>query len=271
MNGMGTEIFGTADQGRFVYKQLTGDGTIIARVDRLDNIHEWAKAGVMIRQSPDPGSSWAFVLVSSQHGVHLMGRLNAGTGATTDTTLTLPEAQTSVQTPVWVKLERQGNQFNGYYSTDGATWTALAIAWNPQAITMTSTVGIGLAVTSHVTGIPAGAEFSGIEITGDVSDSWQSVSLGVEQPAGNLPDTLYVRLEDSGGGKATAINSDPFAAAVGEWRPWLIPLSAFTSAGVETNSITRMVIGVGDKDKPASKATGLLYIDDIGFGRPTSQ
>ena len=33
MSGVGADIYSTTDQGRFVYKQLTGDGTIIARVD----------------------------------------------------------------------------------------------------------------------------------------------------------------------------------------------------------------------------------------------
>jgi regulation of enolase protein 1 (concanavalin A-like superfamily) len=271
MNGMGTDIFGTADQGRFVYKQLSGDGTIIARVDRLDNTNGWAKAGVMIRQSPDPGSSWAFVLISYQNGVHFMARLAAGTGVTTDTALTLPQAQTSARTPVWVKLERKGDLFNGYYSTDGTTWTALAIAWNPQTISMTGAVGIGPAVTSHAAGVATQAEFSGIDITGNVTGSWQSVSLGVEQPAGNGADTLYIRLEDDGGHKATAINGDPYAVGAGDWKAWPIPMSVFTSAGIKTDRITKMAIGVGDKDKPASKAAGTMYIDDIGFGRSASQ
>jgi hypothetical protein len=270
MNGTGTDIWGTADQGRFVYKQLTGDGTIIARVDRLDNTNEWAKAGVMIRNSPDAASSWALIVFSSLHGAHFQARLTTGGTAVSDTTLTLPAEQTGTQIPTWVKLERRGDQFYGYYATGEtvATWTP--IPWNPQTIPMNSTVGIGLAVTSHAAGAVTQAEFSGIETTGDVTGSWQSVSLGVDQPAGNLPDTLYVRLED-GSHTATAVNSDSLAVGAGVWTQWSIPLSTFTSAGVQVDKITKMVIGVGDKTKPASGATGLIYIDDIGFGRSASQ
>ena len=83
-----------------------------------------------------------------------------------------------------------------------------------------------------------------------------------------MPDTLYVTLEDSGGRKATVVNTDPYAVAAGVWTPWSIPLSTFTSGGVKTNSIKKMTIGVGDSAKPASKATGLIYIDDIAYGRP---
>jgi hypothetical protein len=271
MNGTGSDIYGTADQGRFVYKQLTGDGTIIARVDRLDNTHAWAKAGVMIRNSLDAGASWALALASPGNGTHFQARLSTGAGATSDTTLTLPVEQTTAQIPLWVKLERAGDRFSVYYATGETPTTWVANPWNPQTIPMNADVYVGLAVTSHATGVVTQAELSGIEIIGTVTGSWQSVSLGVEQPAGNLPDTLYVRLEDSNGGKATAINADPYAVGAGIWTAWSIPLSTFTSAGVKTDSTTKMVIGVGDKDKPASKATGLLYIDDIGFGRPASQ
>jgi hypothetical protein len=47
-----------------------------------------------------------------------------------------------------------------------------------------------------------------------------------------------------------------------------IPLTEFDSRGVKTNSIKKMTIGIGDSTKAASGATGLIYIDDIGYGRP---
>jgi hypothetical protein len=132
---------------------------------------------------------------------------------------------------------------------------------------MTAGVYIGLAVTSHAAGVVTQAEFSGVTTTGNVTGQWQSASLGIEQPTGNVADTLYLTVEDSGGRKATVTHADPYAVAAGAWTPWSIPLSTFTSAGVKTNNIKKMTIGVGDKDKPASGATGLIYIDDIGYGR----
>ncbi len=117
MNGMGTDIWGTADQGRFVYKQLTGDGSIVARVERLDATDPWAKAGVMIRRTLDAGSAWALAMASPANGVHFQARLTMSVAATSDTTLTLPTAQTTAQIPLWIKLERKGDLFNVYYAT----------------------------------------------------------------------------------------------------------------------------------------------------------
>jgi len=272
MNGLGGDFWGTADAGgRFVYKQLTGDGSIIARVDRLDSVDPWSKAGVMIRANLETISSWADIIWAGDYGVRFQARLSQSLAAVSDDNpinVTTPD-QLAQRAPVWVKLERTGDDFKGYYSTDGKAWTALA--WNPQTIPMNSAVYIGLAVTAHnTTGAVTQAEFSEIQTTGSVTGSWQSASIGVEQPAGNLPDTFYVSLEDSSGHKATAAQSDPYAVTTGAWTLWNIPLSTFSSAGVKIDSIKKMTLGVGDNTKPASGATGLLYIDDIRVVQPTA-
>ncbi|MBN1361814.1 MAG: hypothetical protein JW993_14555 [Sedimentisphaerales bacterium] len=271
MNGIGTDIWGTSDQGRFVYKQLTGNGTIVARVDRLDATDPWAKAGVMIRQSPDPASQWALALQSAANGVHFQARLGLGVSATSDTSLTLPEEQTSVTTPVWVKLERVGNQFNVYYATDEAPTAWTPNPWNPQTIAMSDPVYIGLAVTSHNASAVTQAIFSGVATTGNVTGQWQSASLTVDQPVGNQADAFYVAVEDSAGKQATFFHPDPYAVGAGTWTRWAIPLSDLGAAGVNTKAVMKIYLGVGDKTKPSQNAAGVMYIDDIAFGHPAPE
>jgi hypothetical protein len=64
MTAGGEDIWGTADQFHFAYKQLSGIGSITARVVSISNTDPWAKAGVMIRESLEPGSSHAAVVVT---------------------------------------------------------------------------------------------------------------------------------------------------------------------------------------------------------------
>ena len=159
MGGIGTDIYNTADQFRFAAKKLTGNGTIVAKVESVDNTDPWAKAGVMIRDSLDPDARFAAVYATPGNGVRYQARLlNAG-AATSDTTVATPE-QMALKTPVWIKIERVGTSFNGYYSTDGVKWTSMS--WNPQTIAMTSTVYIGLCVTSHTAAAATTAQFSGV-------------------------------------------------------------------------------------------------------------
>ena len=74
MSGMGSDIFKTSDQFRFAYKSLSGNGTIIARVDNLVDTNPWSLAGVMIRETLEPGSTYAGVFLSSVNGVRFRVR-----------------------------------------------------------------------------------------------------------------------------------------------------------------------------------------------------
>jgi hypothetical protein len=267
MNGTGTDIFSTSDQGRFVYKQLTGNGTIIARIDRLDPVDPWAKAGVMIRQGVEANVIWAFALFGPGpgNGFRFQARLAVGGAGSSDTNIATA-AQKAVQTPFWVKLERAGNEFRAYYATVDAPTTWIPSLSNPVTITMASIAYVGLAVTSHTATAVTQAEFSSITTTGAVTGDWQSVDLGIAQPAGNTPDTFYVTVKDSAGKSVTLKHPDALAVTVGSWQPWPIPFSDLT--GVNPAKIKTLILGIGDQTAPRHGA-GTLYIDDIAAGRPT--
>jgi len=265
MNAIGTDIWNTADQFRFAYKTLNGNGTMVARVDSIYNSNVWAKGGVMIRQSIEPGSVHAFMPITP-------GGSGAGNGASFQRRLAANGASTNndntgavVAAPYWVKIERNGNNFSGSISPDGITWTQLGTA---QTITMTGPVLIGLALCSHDAAVATGAEFSNVSFTGNVTGAWQVAEIGAAQPAGNSVEGLYVTIKDSSGKSKTVMNPDTAATARGGWTQWTIPLSEFTSAGVKMNAVKSLTIGVGNKTAPVMGGAGTLFIDDIGYGSP---
>ena len=63
--------------------------------------------------------------------------------------------------PRWLRIVRSGNTFTGWQSDDGLTWT------NTHAVTlaMTSTVLLGLAVTSHKNDVLNTAAFDHVSVT----------------------------------------------------------------------------------------------------------
>ncbi|UCF14659.1 MAG: LamG domain-containing protein, partial [Phycisphaerales bacterium] len=81
MTGSGADIWGTSDEFHFAYKTLTGPGTIVARVNSIQNTHNWAKAGVMIRETLDADSKYSFALVSAASGVAAQGRTDTAISA----------------------------------------------------------------------------------------------------------------------------------------------------------------------------------------------
>jgi len=261
MNGMGTDIYGTADEGRFVYKQLSGDGAIVARVENLANTNAWAKAAVMIRETLDAGSPFIIGVYGGANGVRMQMRLAAGGEATSDSG-TATAGQLAARAPVWVKVERTGNEFRAYYSADGQAWTPMS--GNPQTIPMGTSVYIGLAVTSHVTGVVCGARFSGVSTTGAVTGSWQSADLGVAQTAGgDSLDPVYLVVEDSRGKVKVLPGPDPKAAITGAWEQWNAPLSQLTAAGVDLGNVKKITIGVGYRVSPKAGVSGNLYLADL--------
>jgi hypothetical protein len=263
MNAIGADIWETSDQFRFAYKTLTGNGTMIARVESIVNSHAWAKGGVMIRQSTEPGSNHAFMAITpggagAGNGASFQRRLVAGGASSNDDSATL------VTPPYWVKVERSGNSFTGSISPDGKTWTQLGAA---QTITMNGPVLIGLALCSHNANLATGAEFSNVSFSGNVAGAWQVAEIGVAQPAGNSMEGLYVTVQDTAGKSKTVAHPDAMATARGRWNQWKIPLSEFTSSGVKTTAVKSMTVGVGSKMATTPGSTGTIFIDDIGFGR----
>jgi regulation of enolase protein 1 (concanavalin A-like superfamily) len=265
MSGGGTDIWNTADQFRFASKQLNGDGTLVAKVESVGNTDPWAKAGVMIRESTDPGSRFAAVYATPGNGVRYQARMLNAAAATSDTSVATTE-QMALKTPVWIKVERKGSSFSCFYSTDGANWTTMS--WNPQTINMPAgAVCIGLAVTSHNATATTTAVFSNISTTGNVTGAWQVQAIGVAQPA-NDAAPLYVVVQDSAGKNKVITHPDPAATTLDTWQTWRIPLSDLS--GVKLTAVKKMYIGVGDRSNPKADGAGKIFIDDIGVGHPAS-
>jgi hypothetical protein len=64
MTAAGVDIWDTSDEFRYAYQQLSGDGEIVVQVLSVDNTHDFAKAGVMIRNTLDAGSANAIAFIT---------------------------------------------------------------------------------------------------------------------------------------------------------------------------------------------------------------
>jgi regulation of enolase protein 1 (concanavalin A-like superfamily) len=258
VSGSGADIWNNADQFRFAYKSLSGNGSITARVDSVANTNGWAKAGVMIRETLDAGSKHAMIVVTPSNSVSFQHRdTAAGASANTD----VPGGLTA---PYWVRITRTGNILKAEYSPDGKTW---AQDGTDLTLTMAANVYIGLAVTSHDATLTTTAEFSNVSTTGTVTGQWQALAIGMTMRA-NDPAPLYVTVEDKAGKKKTVVNANAAATTVSAWTEWRIALSDLSAGGVNLTAVKKMTIGVGDQSSSKAGGAGMLFIDDIGYGHP---
>lgn len=262
-SGAGVDIWDVRDEFRFVYKTLSGNGSITARVDSIDNTDVWAKAGVMIRQNTNADTVHAATVVTPGSGVSFQRRPIAG-DISYDTT------QAGLVAPYWVRITRNGDTLTSECSEDGLTWVSINgdAAASTETISMSGDVLIGLAICSHSSGNLATGVFADVTTTGSVSGQWTVQDVGVDQAAGeNLADTLYVAVEDNAGQRKIVYHPDITTLLKADWQEWSIPMSEFTAAGVNMNAVKKMAVGLGD---PANRlgGTGLIFIDDIQVGHP---
>ena len=254
--GRGDDIWGTADQFQYAHTMLTGDGSMIVKVDSLAHTHNWTKAGIMIRQTLDPGSAYAFVAATGANGVRFQARASADADATADDSVATDE-QKALVPPVWLKIERTFPMVNAYYSSDGVTWTPMS--WNPQVIPMAPSLYIGLAVTSH-SGESTFAEavFSDLSSTGGVAAGpLTSIEIGM---GSNAAEPMYLILDDASGGMAAVLNPDPAATQQASATDWIIDLDEF---GIDRTAVTGATLVIGNLDAPAAGGAGTLTINNV--------
>jgi hypothetical protein len=246
-----------ADEFHFAYKMLTGAGSIVARVQSVQNTNTWAKAGVMIRETLDPSSAHAMAVVTPSEGVAFQRRPATGDVSVGDTV-------TGITAPHWVKIERNiSGNFTASQSANGTTWQPLGI---PANIQMSANVYIGLALTAHDAALTCQAVFTNVTTTGNVSGQWTSQDIGI---ASNDAEPLYVAVSNSAGEPAVVYHDDPAAAQIDVWTEWVIPLQAFADQGINLTNIDRFAIGLGTKGNMTTPGgSGKMYFDDVRLYRP---
>lgn len=156
IRGSGSDIWDESDAFHYVYREVTGDAEIIARVYSLEESNSWSKAGVMMRNSLEPESRHAMMVMSARNGAAFQRRVADG-GSSTHT------AGTQTSAPHWVRLVREDNLLTGYESSDGEDWDLVDV----EVIDMEDTIYIGLPVTSHDDDVLCEAQLDHVEVSSE--------------------------------------------------------------------------------------------------------
>lgn len=262
LTGAGSDIGGLADQFFFLYKRLSGDGIVTARIDSIDSTNAWAKVGVMMRRTLDPNSAHALVAVTPSGRAAFVFRdaveKNTAVTSTDSGGFTLPH---------WVRVIREGGVAKAEHSSNGTTWTAVKSSdpANPSQflIDMADSMYVGLAITARTDdGTPCQAKVSKVTITGNAPGGplTEATDVGI---VSNDPQPLYFGLGDASKLGVVYHPAGTQATANDAWTPWAISLDEFAAAGVDLTAVTTILIGVGDRANPQVGGVGTLYFDDI--------
>jgi hypothetical protein len=255
------DIWGNTDQLYYLFKQLSGPGSISAKIDSVTNTSASAKVGVMIREMLTADSKHAFTFMRPDNGVRFNRRIEVGD-------VTTNSVENDLSFPQWVKLERDiSGLFTASHSADGINWVPVndESLGSSDTVLMGNNVYIGLALSSNNTAAICEAVISDIQVTGTVTGEWQSQEIAIQV---NDPEPMYVALSNSTGDPAVVYHTDPAAAQIDVWTEWTIPLQLFADLGVDLTDVDSIAIGLGTQgNMTAPGGKGKMYIDDIRLYR----
>lgn len=182
VSGAGTGLAATAsDAFHFAKTTLSGDVTIVARVDSQVGMGANRQGGIMIRETTGTGSSTATAVGARSVTVAVVGAgtsVQCITRATTSANAVITTASTSSGAlPVWIRLQRVGNVFTAAESADGITWTDVG---SPATVAIPTTYWAGVVATNQNTSNTLTtqnvATFSRLTFTTAVNDGLVSVA-----------------------------------------------------------------------------------------------
>lgn len=153
VTGAGADVWGAADGFHYVSRPQTADGSITARVVRLDNTHTYAKAGIMLRGSLSRSAANVVLNVRPNGSVEFMSRPASGAA----TTFIATAGQTP---PAWLRLTRAGTTVSAYVSANGTSWTRIG------TVNISGLQLAGLFVTSHDLAVRNTAVIDSVTVSG---------------------------------------------------------------------------------------------------------
>ncbi len=192
VQGSGADIWGTSDAFQFVHQTVASSGSLLARVDAMENasgtINPFAKAGVMIRASLDPSAAMAILDLKPDGSIEFMTRGSNGASV-------IFIATASVSFPQWLRLEWSGGTVTASISSDATSWRSLGAS----SVALPSAPEGGLAVTSHDNSQLTTGHFDSLSSTGVVQiHEWTPVVIGSTGLAGQAAETNGVWTVNSG-------------------------------------------------------------------------
>ncbi len=165
LQGSGSDIAGSADQGFYVYKEVSGDWSLQAKFRWVDAEQAYARCGLMIRGKGEDVSSANYFASIRNELITTWAGYRTADGGTTNWYQYLNdqgEAFASPQEGLWVRMTRQSatNLLVIELSPDGQAWTPV----HTLTLTLPDPVTCGLAIESHTTDSLAVAEVSDVSL-----------------------------------------------------------------------------------------------------------
>jgi hypothetical protein len=232
----------STDSFFFVSQPLSGDGSIIALLlGQEGGDPQWGKAGIMIRAGEHPSAPNIHLHMTSSHGLALTYRAAARA-------VTINEGADrrygARQFPVWLRLQREGDRFTPFSSTDGFGWAQLHAPITLPGFPKDALVGL---TAASLFDAPVSAAFGNVTV---------------------FPGQVSPIVQVASGNASALLSWTPVSNAVG----YLVRRSAPNTPGFAADMLTPQPIGettFSDTNVPNGKPVRYLVSAVLGLEEGT--
>ncbi len=164
----GSDIWAARDGCNFAYEVRTGDFDVAVRQKDITHTSNWAKGGLMVRESLEADSRDWNIINDPRSSDNIMAPDNSGLGANitecnwrtngvgSGATCTgwniIPQTNTPAYPNAWLRLKRTGSVLTAMYGSNGIDWTLLGaydVSTNAENAVLPATLYVGLCTTAH--------------------------------------------------------------------------------------------------------------------------
>jgi hypothetical protein len=163
----GRDVFSPYDDWTAIYKSssIAESGSVTSQVLSLNAASSGTKAGVVVRNSLASNGNYDAVVSTGYAGVFVTpaNGVTFSWDASGDGRLDTQSTVGGVKAPLWVRLDVNGTQFSGYYSSNGKQWIQIGSAVALASREQSSDAGIlvsSLAGFTNATGVFGGLAFA---------------------------------------------------------------------------------------------------------------
>jgi hypothetical protein len=156
VNGSGYDIWGQSDSFHFYNFERNTAVTVTAFIESWETSHDWAKGGIMIRDSLDANSSHAMLASTGHDSVSMFWRKS-----TNDITRNSQVDQVGTKR-VWLRMVKEGSKFTSYMKLEAQQ--DFQKFYEREVEFANDSFFVGIAVTSHNQGTPASLTVRNFEI-----------------------------------------------------------------------------------------------------------
>lgn len=218
----GSALYHATDNGAFLSQSVTGDFRIEVELEGfpVDAGGGYRRTGITVRTANGPSDPRVFVELLPLHPSYGESALMFDYRGLDGVAKELASTKRGLALPIHLAIDRRGDKFTAWYSTDGINWVKPGgAAGGSVTIAMPATVEVGMMSASYDTSVTLTSEFDNFEVCQPNTQELPTLPSAVACVPGQALDIVY--LVETGGTATSAFpggptNLDAARGAIGE-------------------------------------------------------